>query len=284
MKYNPIKDEKLFKRKMDELKQRKDKINKLLDEYGYQREMEGAKAHELGFMSTKLDFLLCAFPEDSDLHMGKMSGLIELYKHLKLCIGNDMNIKSIVSTPYKEYKKNMEKKTKIDGAATKLILDSTYNAIIKYDQRYEHLWTVNLLKKDITKGIELTDDDLDAILEYEKEISKHILIKDTHKIGYALTIQYNLMLYGNGIFTPNKNGNPTEKDLAFLYDWCVIHGKLDFIDGGTYKEKYDKVKYLLDAYEKARMQYGVKDDIRGYYEANMARFMLNKHYSTEKNH
>ena len=253
----------------------KDKINKLLDEYGYPREVKinlcPPYPQEPIYKTIQLADVFMDFSAGNSHKCIEITELINLYKYLKLCNGNDMNIKSIVSTPDNKHIKGQQKKIKIDGAATKLILDSTYNAIIKYDQECGNLWTKYLLNKDTTKDIELTDDDLDAILDYENEWNKYELKNEIQKIGCILDTLHIFMVVYYGIFNVNNNHNPIEKDLAFLYDLCVIHERLPYMEGASNKEKYDKVKYRMDAYTKAINEDGLGGVPKGCLMANVAR-------------
>ena len=259
----------------------KDKINKLLDEYGYPREVELNQytpyTQETTSGATQIADGLSVFINGSYPQCKGMSELIEFYKYLKMCNGNDLHIRSIVSTPDNNHKIGWEKSLTIDGAATKIIMDATFNAIIKYDQECFHLWTKYLLNKDTTKHIELTDDDLDAILEYESDVRKCRIHEDIHKIGFALTKTYDFMVGYYGIFTPNKNGKPKQKDLAFLYDWCVIHGELPPLDGGNDEDKYNKVRYRMKAFNDARLKYGIGTSPKYNLRLNMARITLGKY-------
>lgn len=232
-----------------------EQIKKLTEYYGYTISEVVNKV--LSFYSPIDDIEDCIIG-------GNNRQIAELIKFLRSCEGSPLKISSTIQNPYKGQVKGSNLSFNLNDKYTLLYLEQFLNTILEENQdglyQFEFNWNFKEPIKHY-KGIApcyeteedsfftepYTDEELDKIIEYEKEKeSNQPKLTKNGKIG-RICYSFYKALKLQGILGNNKT-----KDYSFIYDILVIRGKANDIgkgfSGTIGKEKYQTIRNWINAY------------------------------------
>lgn len=205
-------------------------MNQLCKKYGFE---------ELGYYDY------CCFDAFELSIIEDLYQTAKLFQLLQVCKGNTITIASIISQPQKGMIKGTEYKASIE-----------YKYLIEYlfsdmDKRlYNACLPFNKVLSD--HSIDITDlkaDDLNSIIHMTSKLRTIYKCTKNAKLGWHL---YNMHKeFTEAGYYPEDSTKT--KQYCFLYDFCVVVGKANYIgegfSGDIGKDKYTQVKNWITAYK-----------------------------------